>query len=727
MRLLPLFLIAAACAALPAPASEEHHEDPQAEEGSGVHPAEPVPKRAAAHPKAAAPAGHAAADSETAPAGTHPAAVKAHETPAKSPATDSVAAKPKPAPHLAPASKPVAAPKAKAADTGKPGKSEPHPAGSHPAAPSVEKADAHEGAAQASPDSQSTNKSAAKLVAPKSNAVAGHAAPAAHPVAEPHPPQAAAHESPESKAPKDHAAPDSEAPANAHPAAVKAHEPAPAAKSQAPDTAAVKPKPAPHAAPAAKPAPTPTPKAKASDTGKSEKADPHAMAHPATEAHAPHAETHESLPAHAAPAHAEPGHGEDAHRADPVKPASPAKKAEDKAAGNAKSSHPATPQAEPAHGEPAKAPAPMAGKKEADPGAVQAKPEHAEVHGEPAHAEAEHGAKPAHGAPEKAGAHGESAHAPEKPEHGEAPAAKEIHAAPAQAGHGEPEHEAAAGGHEPAAHESGKHKEPAERAHGDGDEENTPSMAPKPDTAFARAADWEKGQAEVLTYSVTRRGKTGPIQCKGSVVTERMYLRKDGTADRKPAGKGDVEVLNTVLSAAGEDGGQPFALQTVVKLPRREHLKLLRQDQSLQSWPGATHRFLDCAVTPPRLRVVSSGGETVRDTLIERWPIYTEEMLFTYLRSVPQRAGYREEVWLQDWGEEGRFSIKPQFAAISVRSKTMGIRDMETWYITVDREDGRRSEFWVSTAGLHPVVLAVLADRSAWTLQEISRKKYWSW
>lgn len=252
-------------------------------------------------------------------------------------------------------------------------------------------------------------------------------------------------------------------------------------------------------------------------------------------------------------------------------------------------------------------------------------------------------------------------------------------------------------------------------------------MAGRPDTAFARAADWEKGTAEVLSYSVTRKGKTGPIQCRGNLVTERMYLMPDGTADRKPAGKAWVEILNTVLSASGDDGGLPFALETVVKLPRKEQMRLLRQDQSWQSWPGSTHRILDCRVSPPRLRVVSSGGETVRDTTIGRWPVFTEEMLFTYLRSVPQHAGYREEVWFQDWGAEGRFAIQPQFAAISVRSKAPAIRDMETWYVTVDREDGRRSEFWVSATGLHPVVLAVLMDRSTWTLQEITRKKYWAW
>ncbi|GEM_PF-2185431 len=254
----------------------------------------------------------------------------------------------------------------------------------------------------------------------------------------------------------------------------------------------------------------------------------------------------------------------------------------------------------------------------------------------------------------------------------------------------------------------------------------TPQMSPKPDTAFARAGDWENGLAEVLSYTVTRRGRVGPIQCKGSMVTERMYLRPDGSAARKPGSKGEADILNTAITVSGEDEGVPFALETLVKVPRREHLRLLRQDQSLQSWPGSTYRILDCGVSPPRLRVMSSGGETVRDTLIERWPVYTEEMLFTYLRSVPQRAGYREEVWLQDWSAEGRFAIQPQFAAISVRSMAPAIRDMETWYITVDREDGRRSEFWVSAAALHPVVLAQLVDRSTWTLQEITRKKYWA-
>lgn len=301
------------------------------------------------------------------------------------------------------------------------------------------------------------------------------------------------------------------------------------------------------------------------------------------------------------------------------------------------------------------------------------------------------------------------------------PGPGETHTAPSAA-HEETPHETGVGHEE----EQEDHEPSAQPSHGSRDSE-IPQMAGRPDTAFARAADWEKGTAEVLSYAVTRKGKTGPIQCRGNAVTERMYLMPDGTADRKPVGKAWVEILNTVLSASGEDGGLPFALETVVKLPRKERMRLLRQDQSWQSWPGATHRTLDCRVSPPRLRVLSSGGEAGLDTTIARWPVFTEEMLFTYLRSVPQRDGYREEVWFQDWGAEGRFAIQPQFAVISVRSKAPAIRDMETWYITVDREDGRRSEFWVSSTGLHPVVLAVLMDRSTWTLQEITRRKYWAW
>jgi hypothetical protein len=252
-------------------------------------------------------------------------------------------------------------------------------------------------------------------------------------------------------------------------------------------------------------------------------------------------------------------------------------------------------------------------------------------------------------------------------------------------------------------------------------------MPPKPDTAFARALDWEKGTAEILDYAVKRSGLAGETRCRGKLVTERMFLHPDGSASRKAAGKDEMDVLNAALSLAGDDGGVPFSAVTIAKLPRREAFRLLRQDQTLQSWPGTAYRSLDCRVTPPHLRLSSSGGEAARDTVLARWPVYTEEMLFTYLRAVPQRIGYREEVWLQDWGAEGRLAVRPQYAAITVRAKAPGIRDMDTWYVTVDRDDGRRSEFWVSATGLHPVVVAILADRTEWTLQGISRKKYWAW
>jgi hypothetical protein len=258
-------------------------------------------------------------------------------------------------------------------------------------------------------------------------------------------------------------------------------------------------------------------------------------------------------------------------------------------------------------------------------------------------------------------------------------------------------------------------------------EEAIPHAWPKPDTAFMKASDWDRGNAEILTYAVKWNGKDGESDAQGKLVTEKMYLHADGSADRKAAGGGDAEILNAVLACSGKDGSVPFSRQTAVKLARRESLRLLAQDQSLQTWPGVTHRSLDCRVTPPRLRVLSSGGEASRDMPLVRWPVYTEEMLFTYMRAVPQRAGYHEEVWLQDWGGEGRLDPQPRFAEINVHSRTSEIRDVDAWYVTVDREDGRRSEFWVSASGLHPVVRAVLADRSVWTLQGLAREKYWSW
>jgi hypothetical protein len=253
-----------------------------------------------------------------------------------------------------------------------------------------------------------------------------------------------------------------------------------------------------------------------------------------------------------------------------------------------------------------------------------------------------------------------------------------------------------------------------------------PSLRPRPDTAFARAADWDRGEAEILEYAVTRSGRDGEGRYRGRLVTERLFLRGDGTTARS-GGKGDTEILNASLGVSGEAGGIPSSSETVSQFPRAGLFSLLRQEQSLQGWPGVTHRSLDCRPTPPRLRVASSGGEVPRDTSLARWPVCTAEMLFTYLRAIPLHAGYREETWLQDWGEDGRMGIKPRYAAIAVREHAPGIRDMDTWYVTVDREDGRRSEFWIGAAGLHPVVVARLADGSEWALQGISRRKYRSW
>ncbi len=252
-------------------------------------------------------------------------------------------------------------------------------------------------------------------------------------------------------------------------------------------------------------------------------------------------------------------------------------------------------------------------------------------------------------------------------------------------------------------------------------------QAPRPDTSFAAAANWDDGQAEVLSYSVTRSSPDVDLHLDGQMATERLFLAADGLVGRNRTGKSDREILNASLTLTWKEDGVPRSVATAVKLPRQGPFTLLRQDQSLQSWPSITYRALDCRVTPPRLRVLSSGGEALLDRPLEQWPVYTEEMLFTYLRALPQRAGYLEEIWLLDAGPEGKASAKAQYAAITVRSKAASIRDMETWYVTVDREDGRRSEFWIGSAGLHPVVMAILLDRSVWTLQGIDRRKYRTW
>lgn len=250
---------------------------------------------------------------------------------------------------------------------------------------------------------------------------------------------------------------------------------------------------------------------------------------------------------------------------------------------------------------------------------------------------------------------------------------------------------------------------------------------PKPDTAFATAATWDDGQSEILAYTVTRSSPDTEFRCDGHLATERLYLNADGLVARKRGGKSDQEILNAALTLAWKEDGVPRSVETVVEMSRRAPFSLLRQEQSMQSWPSVTYRSLDCRVTPPRMRALSSGGEAAVDRPLEKWPVYTEEMLFTYLRALPQRAGYREEVWMLDAGVEGRLSTKVQYAAITVRSQAAGIRDMDTWYVTIDRDDGRRSEFWVALAGLHPVVMAILVDRSVWTLQGIDRRKYHTW
>jgi hypothetical protein len=255
----------------------------------------------------------------------------------------------------------------------------------------------------------------------------------------------------------------------------------------------------------------------------------------------------------------------------------------------------------------------------------------------------------------------------------------------------------------------------------------TPTHGPRPDSSFARASDWETGETEILTYTVKHADPVGGKRAQGRLLTERMFLRPDGTAARAPetasGGPTETEILNAIL---WEKGGEedPFSTETVSQFSRARDFALLRQEQGLLGRHGATHRSLDCRAQPPRLRIASGGGEASLDTLLTRWPVYTEEMLFTYLRAIPLRPGYREEVWLQDWGREGRFRLLPRYASITVSAKASGVRDVDTWYVIVDRDDGGRSQFWIGASGLHPVIVAELSDGTEWILQGTSRKKF---
>jgi hypothetical protein len=274
-----------------------------------------------------------------------------------------------------------------------------------------------------------------------------------------------------------------------------------------------------------------------------------------------------------------------------------------------------------------------------------------------------------------------------------------------------------------------KPKNPPPESH-DQESGRAPSLASRPDTTFARASEWESADPEILEYAVKRIGAEGDNPGRGRLLTERMFLRPDGTtarASEDAVGKREAtDILNATLL---EEGGSevPFSIETVCQFTRTGNFRLLRQEQSLQGWPGTTHRSLDCRNQPPRLRVSSSGGEASLDTLLGRWPVYTEAMLFTYLRAIPQRAGYREEVWLQDWGREGSFRPVPRYAQITVHSVETKVRDVDTWYVTVERDDGRQMQFWIGASGLHAVVVAELSDGTEWILKGISRKKYRLW
>ncbi len=247
------------------------------------------------------------------------------------------------------------------------------------------------------------------------------------------------------------------------------------------------------------------------------------------------------------------------------------------------------------------------------------------------------------------------------------------------------------------------------------------SHLPRPDSSFASSPLWDNGQTEILVYSVELPGEMEGAGF-GRLTTKLGVSGKADAHSSKPGVTSGVENISAALTCTWpKDGGERIRT-TIDQLPRRGALRLLRQDQSISAFPTLIHRTLDCREFPPKVKVLADDDEDELDTALAEWPIYTEEMLFTYLRALPQHAGYREDAWIVPGGEPGRFLPKAKFASIEMRASAM-VRDVETWYVTVDVEDAGRLEFWVSANGLHPVVMAILSDRSTWILQEMERRK----
>ena len=238
--------------------------------------------------------------------------------------------------------------------------------------------------------------------------------------------------------------------------------------------------------------------------------------------------------------------------------------------------------------------------------------------------------------------------------------------------------------------------------------------------------DWDDGKAELLVYDVIRIYRGDTLHETATWITETgFYAPTSGEFTRKRE-RDHVEVLQAVLRRPGAAEGLSVSALAALQWDRRRPQSRWWQRTSLHGIYGGHWRRLALEDGKLALRVESTGGEGARVLQDYKPPLLTEEMLFTHLRNIPQRRGFKEEVWLLDSQLGDRPSYHAQYAKIEVMQENVLVRELNACLVVVARDDGKRHEFWLHRQGLHPVIKARLADGSDWTLRTWERKKYWS-
>ena len=258
------------------------------------------------------------------------------------------------------------------------------------------------------------------------------------------------------------------------------------------------------------------------------------------------------------------------------------------------------------------------------------------------------------------------------------------------------------------------------------EEKNASHTSPKKND-FLAATDWSDGKAEILIYSVQKSYRGDNLNFPAQCLTEKKFLNKKNGVLSHKSGDGLQSIFASSFHFQFNSESLLHSYAISIQMSAEHPMHLLRQETSLQSWSGLSYRLLETEEDKTKFSVFSSGQESDRDVVLDKPGLLTEEMLFTYLRSIPLETGYSEEIWLLDNSFGDKSSANVQYAKLYVLSKTNTVHEILTWLVEVQKADGQKISFWISAEGLHPVVCANLSDKSIWNLETIQRKKYWSW